>query len=112
MLSNESVTRYVRGKSAIEIDFLIEQEAGCAILVELKVRTRKPTLCKALGQAVLNKHTFKGKAFSIICVPDDVTWFEGFDLQCMRVGIRVCHARELAGEVAIIRHFNALGPSA
>lgn len=89
----------VRGKSSIEIDLLVSNENGNHVLIECKIRSRKPDLCKAIGQSLINRSTHGGMAIPMICLPDDVRVYDSFIDEANELGVCVCHMMNLRDTV-------------
>lgn len=99
ILSGLRVETNVRGKSSIEIDLLVSNRNGKRVLIECKIRSRKPDLCKAIGQSLINRSTYEGVAIPMICLPDDLRIYDSFFDEAKGLGVYVCHLRQLRQEV-------------
>lgn len=95
VLVGYTIENNVRGRSTIEIDLLVHDGMGKHVLIECKVRSRKPDLCKALGQSIINKSTFTGVAIPMICLPDDVHFYDSFVEEALALGVYVCQLSSL-----------------
>lgn len=93
-LDGLSVTTNVRGSSSIEIDILVVGRYGDA-LIECKVRSRKPDLCKALGQAIINGATYERPSRSFICLPNDNRVYDSFGAEAEIAGVTLCRFNQL-----------------
>ena len=89
-LNEYTIEENVRGRSSIEIDLLVHDGNGKHMLIECKIRSRKPDLCKALGQSIINKSTYNGVGIPIICLPDDVRIYDSFAEEAFELGVHVC----------------------
>ena len=89
-LDGYTIEMNVRGKSTIEIDLLVNNGNGKNVLIECKIRSRKPDLCKALGQSVINRSTYDGVGIPMICLPDDVLFYDSFVDEAFGLGVHVC----------------------
>ena len=77
------------------------------VFIEMKVSARKVDLAKALGQTLVYSYQgherYKNKrVFSLICVPDDLKYFDTFVLTAMGHNIITCKQSGLMKELEII----------
>lgn len=95
VLDEYMIETNVHGKSSIEIDLLVHDGNGKHVLIECKIRSRKPDLCKALGQSAINRSTYDGVGIPMICLPDDVRTYDSFIEEALGLGVHVCHLKDL-----------------
>jgi len=66
-------------------------------IIELKISTRKTSLAKALGQALVYRHYDYDNVVSIICVPDDCIYKNYFVDVCKVNNIFICDENKIKG---------------